>query len=548
MKTFPRNPEEQRRRSAPTATELCENDTAVNGGFVRCFFLWLKARTKRSKISGEASGKRTGTGALSNLEDIREAKRRLRAWAAERRRALSAAETAEAGRRIQEKVLALPEYRAARTVMVYVSLPGEPDTRGIILDAVEHGKRVLLPRCPDAQRMEAGLFTGFDRLVPGRMGIPEPADDADPGVAPDLILVPCVAADREGRRLGHGAGYYDRFLARQNGKKICMCFQALLTERLPTEETDVRMDRVVTEQEEDCGMKQTIFTGAGTAIITPFTADGVDFDALGRLLDDQIAKGIDAIVPTGTSGEGSTLTDAEHEAVVSFCVKRVAGRVPVIAGTGSNNTAHAIERTQTAKRAGADAALLVTPYYNKTTQRGLIAHYTAIADAGGLPCVLYNVPSRTGLNMLPETLAVLADHERIVAVKEACGNISQVARERLLCGDRLDIYSGSDDQIVPILSLGGKGVISVIANILPAETAGMCRRFFAGDIAGAAREQLRLLNLMDQLMIETNPIPAKAACAALGFGENRVRLPLVPMEEKNRQRLLELMREAGLPV
>ena len=293
-------------------------------------------------------------------------------------------------------------------------------------------------------------------------------------------------------------------------------------------------------------MKKTIFTGAGTAIITPFTADGVDYEALGRLLDDQIAQGIDAVVPTGTSGEGSTLTDAEHEEVIRFCVRRVNGRVPVIAGTGSNNTAHAIERTQTARNAGADAALLVTPYYNKTTQRGLIAHYTAIADAGGIDCVLYNVPSRTGMNMMPETLAALAEHERIVAVKEACGNISQVARERLLCGDRLDIYSGNDDQIVPILSLGGKGVISVIANILPGETAGICRKFFAGDVAGAAAEQLRLLSLMNQLMIETNPIPVKAACAAMGYGENRVRLPLVTMEEKNREKLLELMREAGI--
>ena len=293
-------------------------------------------------------------------------------------------------------------------------------------------------------------------------------------------------------------------------------------------------------------MKKTIFTGAGTAIITPFTADGVDYETLGRLLDDQIAQGIDAVVPTGTSGEGSTLTDAEHEEVIRFCVRRVNGRIPVIAGTGSNNTAHAIERTQTARNAGADAALLVTPYYNKTTQRGLIAHYTAIADAGGIDCMLYNVPSRTGMNMMPETLAALAEHERIVAVKEACGNISQVARERLLCGDRLDIYSGNDDQIVPILSLGGKGVISVIANILPGETAGICRKFFAGDVAGAAAEQLRLLSLMNQLMIETNPIPVKAACAAMGYGENRVRLPLVTMEEKNREKLLELMREAGI--
>ena len=296
-------------------------------------------------------------------------------------------------------------------------------------------------------------------------------------------------------------------------------------------------------------MKHTIFTGAATALITPFTEDDkVDYEALGRLIDDQIAKGIDALVPTGTSGECSTLTDPEQVEVIRFCAERVNHRVPVIAGTGSNETAHAIKLTRMARDAGADAALLVTPYYNKTTQRGLIAHFTAIADEGGLPCVLYNVPARTGINMLPETLAVLADHERIVAVKEAGGNISQVAREQLLCGDRLDIYSGNDDQTIPILSLGGKGVISVIANILPGETAGMCRKFFDGDTAGAAQEQLRLLNLMNQLMIETNPIPVKAACAALGYGKNRVRLPLVTMEEKNRERLIELMREAGLKV
>ena len=295
-------------------------------------------------------------------------------------------------------------------------------------------------------------------------------------------------------------------------------------------------------------MKSTIFTGAATAIITPFTGDGVDWDAFGRLIDRQVAGGINGIVAAGTTGEGSTLTDREHEDVISFCVKRVAGRVPVIAGTGSNNTAHAIERTKTACGAGADAVLLVTPYYNKTTQRGLIASFSAIADASSLPCILYNVPSRTGLNMLPETLAVLAKHDRIAAVKEACGNISQVAKERLLCGEELDVYSGCDDQIVPTLSLGGKGVISVIANILPEETAEICSRFFGGDVQGAAALQLKLLPLMNQLMAETNPIPAKAACAALGFGRNLLRLPLVEMEEENRKKLLALMREAGLEV
>jgi 4-hydroxy-tetrahydrodipicolinate synthase len=295
-------------------------------------------------------------------------------------------------------------------------------------------------------------------------------------------------------------------------------------------------------------MKHTVFTGAATAIITPFTETGIDWDAFGRLIDFQLAEGINGIVVAGTTGEGSTLTDREHEDAVAFCVKRIAGRVPVIAGTGSNNTAHAIERTKTACRAGADAVLLVTPYYNKTTQRGLIASFSAVADASDVPCILYNVPSRTGLNMLPETLKELSKHEKIAAVKEACGNLSQVAKERLLCGDDLDVYSGCDDQIVPTLSLGGKGIISVIANVLPKETAQICSRFFSGDVAEAADLQLKLLNLMNQLMIETNPIPAKAACAALGFGKNLLRLPLVPMEEGNRQKLLQLMREAGLEV
>ena len=295
-------------------------------------------------------------------------------------------------------------------------------------------------------------------------------------------------------------------------------------------------------------MKQTIFTGAATAIITPFNETGIDWESFGRLIDDQLAGGIDGIVVAGTTGEGSTLTDREHEEAVAFCVKRVAGRVPVIAGTGSNNTAHAIERTKTACNAGADAVLLVTPYYNKTTQRGLIASFSAIADASSVPCILYNVPSRTGLNMLPETLAVLAKHEKIAAVKEACGNLSQIAKERLLCGDDLDVISGCDDQIVPTLSLGGTGVISVVANMLPKETAEICTRFFSGDVKGAAALQLKLLSLMNQLMIETNPIPAKAACAALGFGKNLLRLPLVPMEEGNRQKLLQLMRELDLEV
>jgi 4-hydroxy-tetrahydrodipicolinate synthase len=293
-------------------------------------------------------------------------------------------------------------------------------------------------------------------------------------------------------------------------------------------------------------MKNTIFTGVATAIITPFTETGVDWDAFGRLIEYQLAGGINAIVAAGTTGEGSTLTDREHEDVIAFCVKQVAGRVPVIAGTGSNNTAHAIERTQTACRAGADAVLLVTPYYNKTTQKGLIASFSAIADASSVPCVLYNVPSRTGLNMLPETLAVLAKHERIAAVKEACGNISQVAKERLLCGDDLDVYSGCDDQTVPTLSLGGKGLVSVVANILPKETAEICTRFFSGDVQGAAALQLKLLPLINALFCETSPIPCKAAMAAIGMCEDEVRLPLVPMQQRNRPRLYKAMADLGL--
>jgi len=295
-------------------------------------------------------------------------------------------------------------------------------------------------------------------------------------------------------------------------------------------------------------MKQTVFTGAATAIITPMTEKGIDYEAFGRLIDFQLEKGISAIVAAGTTGEGSTLSDEEHREMIAFCAERIGGKVPLIAGTGSNDTRHAIHRTQAAEKAGADAVLLVTPYYNKTTQRGLVAHFTAIADATGLPCILYNVPGRTGLNMLPETVCELAKHPRIAAVKEACGNLSQVARILRLCGDSLDVYSGCDDQIVPTMSLGGKGIISVISNILPAETAGICSRFLAGDVAGAAAEQLRLLDLMDQLMIETNPIPVKAACAAMGFGEYVLRLPLVSMEEGNREKLLRLMREAGLEV
>lgn len=295
-------------------------------------------------------------------------------------------------------------------------------------------------------------------------------------------------------------------------------------------------------------MKNTVFTGAATAIVTPFTENGVDYEAFGRLIDWQIASGIDAIVVAGTTGEGSTLTDAEHKELIRFCVERVNHRVPVIAGTGSNDISYAIELTKYACEAGADALLVVSPYYNKATQKGLIRSFTAIADAATKPVILYNVPSRTGCNILPETCAVLAEHPNIVAIKEASGNISQIAKVAQLCGDKLDIYSGNDDQIVPILSIGGKGVISVLSNILPGETSKMCHAFMDGDVKTAAAMQLRYLPLVDALFCEVNPIPAKAAVSAMGFGKNILRLPLTPMEDKNKEKLLELMKNEALSV
>lgn len=293
-------------------------------------------------------------------------------------------------------------------------------------------------------------------------------------------------------------------------------------------------------------MKKTIFTGAATAIITPFHEQGVDYERFAALIEWQIAQGIDAIVAAGTTGEGSTLTDAEHKEVIRFCVERVAGRVPVIAGTGSNDIAYAVELTQYACEVGADAMLLVTPYYNKATQKGLIASFTAIADASTKPCILYNVPSRTGCNLLPATVAQLAKHPNIVGIKEASGNISQIAQVAAQCD--IDIYSGNDDQIVPVMSLGGKGVISVLSNILPAQTAQLCRDFADGNVTAACAAQLRLLPLIDALFCEVNPIPVKAACAAMGYCENHLRLPLTVMEEEHEKKLLELMRENGLDV
>lgn len=293
-------------------------------------------------------------------------------------------------------------------------------------------------------------------------------------------------------------------------------------------------------------MKKTVFTGAATAIITPFKNGKIDYEAYEKLVEWQIEQGISAIVVAGTTGEGSTLTDKEHKDIIKFTVDKVNGRVPVIAGTGSNDTAYAIELTKFACEAGADAMLVVSPYYNKATQKGLIASFTAIADASTKPVILYNVPSRTGCNILPETAAALAEHPNIVAIKEASGNISQIAQLARLTAGKLDIYSGNDDQIVPVMSLGGKGVISVLSNLMPKETNDICMDYLNGDHEKALNKQLELLPLVDALFCEVNPIPVKAAMAAMGFGENSLRLPLTPMEEKNEAVLLDLMKEQGL--
>lgn len=293
-------------------------------------------------------------------------------------------------------------------------------------------------------------------------------------------------------------------------------------------------------------MKNTVFTGAATAIITPFRNGQIDYEAFARLINWQVEQGIDAIVVCGTTGEASTLTDEEHREAIRFAVETVNGRVPVIAGTGSNDTAYAIELTQYACEVGADAILLVTPYYNKATQKGLIASFTAVADVSTKPIILYNVPSRTGCNILPATAAALAEHPNIVAIKEASGNISQIAELASLVRGKMDIYSGNDDQIVPILSLGGKGVISVLSNLMPAETSQICHKFLSGDVKCSAEMQLELLPLVNALFCEVNPIPVKAAMAAMGYGENSLRLPLTPMESAHEEMLLALMREQNL--
>lgn len=295
-------------------------------------------------------------------------------------------------------------------------------------------------------------------------------------------------------------------------------------------------------------MKQTIFKGIATALITPTDETGVNYTKLGKLIDWQIEEGIDALVICGTTGESSTLTDDEHRRVISYAVERSAGRVPIIAGTGSNETDYALELTKTSCEVGADAVLVVTPYYNKATQNGLIQMYNKIADASTKPVILYNVPSRTGVNIEPKTYEALAEHENIVAIKEANGNLSKIVETMARVRGKLDLYSGNDDQIVPLMSLGGIGCISVMSNVMPRRTREICTRFFAGDIAGSAELQCKYHALISALFSEVNPIPVKAAMAAMGYCDNFLRLPLTTMEEDHYQNLLRCMREQGLNV
>jgi 4-hydroxy-tetrahydrodipicolinate synthase len=293
-------------------------------------------------------------------------------------------------------------------------------------------------------------------------------------------------------------------------------------------------------------MKKTIFTGVGTAIATPFTKDGVNLEEFGKLVEDQIAGGVSAIIVCGTTGESVTMTLAEKKEFIEYAIKKINKRVKVIIGTGSNNTKDAIEMSKFAESKGADGLLIVTPYYNKTTQAGLVAHYTAIAKAVQTPIILYNVPSRTGVNILPETCLELSKVKNIVAVKEASGNISQIAKTASLCGDNLDIYSGNDDQVIPILSLGGKGVISVLSNVMPKYTTDMVNNFFEGNIKTATKMQLDVLDLINALFCEVNPIPVKYALNKMGYKFGVPRLPLIELSEKGQNTLETAMKKHNL--
>ena len=293
-------------------------------------------------------------------------------------------------------------------------------------------------------------------------------------------------------------------------------------------------------------MKETIFKGCGTAIATPFTEDGINFGEFGKLLEEQVEAGVDAIIVCGTTGESSTMSEKEKKETIKFAVDKVAKRTKVIAGTGSNNTKSAVEMSKYAEEIGADALLVVTPYYNKTTQKGLVEHYKVIAEAVSLPIIMYSVASRTGVNILPETCLELSKIENIVAIKEASGNISQVAKIAALCSDNLDIYSGNDDQIIPVLSLGGKGVISVLSNIMPKYTHDMTYKYFNGEVEKATKMQLGVIDLIDALFSEVNPIPVKYALNLKGYNFGKPRLPLIELSEKNKEKMKEIMKKHEL--
>ena len=293
-------------------------------------------------------------------------------------------------------------------------------------------------------------------------------------------------------------------------------------------------------------MKETIFKGCGTAIATPFTEDGVNFEEFGRLLEDQIKQGVDAIIVCGTTGESATMSEQEKKETIKFAIEKVAKRVKVIAGTGSNNTKSAIEMSKYAESVGADGLLIVTPYYNKTTQKGLIMHFKAIAQEVSLPIIMYSVASRTGVNITPETCLELSKIDNIVAIKEASGNISQVAKIASICGDNLDIYSGNDDQIIPVLSLGGKGVISVLSNVMPKYTHEMTYKYFNGEQEEASKMQLDVIDLIDELFSEVNPIPVKYALNLMGYNFGKPRLPLIELSKEKQETKKEVMKKHNL--
>ena len=293
-------------------------------------------------------------------------------------------------------------------------------------------------------------------------------------------------------------------------------------------------------------MKKIIFKGCGTAIITPFTEDGVNFDEFGKLLEDQIKNHVDAIIVCGTTGEASTMTLEEKKATIKYAIDKVAKRIPVIAGTGGNCTKSVIEMTKYAESVGADAALIVTPYYNKTTQDGLVAHYSEIAKNTKLPIILYSVPGRTGVNILPSTCLELSKIENIVAIKEASGNLSQIAEIKSLCGDELNIYSGNDDQITPILSVGGIGVISVLSNVMPEYTHNIVDYFLSGKTKEAIEMQIKAIPLIKALFCEVNPIPVKAALNMLGWNMGKPRLPLIPLSEKGTTQMEKALKDMNL--